>query len=74
MYCLSLVNRFVNRENAIFNMLESRSKYPAQIFNDSPYRIEVDIANQLQQIRIFLTKKLICLSRLPRSSGRWYWG
>jgi hypothetical protein len=39
------------------NMLESRLKYPAQIFNDTgPYRIEVDIANQLQQIGVFFTK------------------
>jgi hypothetical protein len=34
------------------HMLESRSKYPAQIFNDSPHRVEVDIANQLQQMSI----------------------
>jgi len=39
------------------NMFESRSKYPAQTFNDTgPYRIEVDIANQLQQIVVFFTK------------------
>jgi len=35
------------------NMLESRSKYPAQSFNDTgPYRIEVGLANQLQQMSI----------------------
>jgi len=32
------------------HMLESRLKYPAHIFNDSPHRVVVDIANQLQQM------------------------